>query len=311
MPTPSSWARPEHALPRPRVERVAWGLAGLGCWIAVGVSPAQAQPPPSNFEQLTAPMPPDGRRGRAPPPRLPDRLQPDGPDDPSAQALGLVRQEDGGYLYLDPGRRFTARFEPDGRVQFADRWRRPDPSRPQRGAMGGRPAEGVMAGLNPFAGAPVQGPAEWITRSLGQDPTGSAKMRLLEETRTFRTRLAVAFALELIANRLAALGGELQAIWNASDLDPESKRRLLFARWDECAERFEVPTEALPEQAITQIDEARLEAAANARKQIEAFVRRHAPHDGPHAFSRSELARLNAQRVSASPFAPYGTRGTP
>ena len=304
MPTRSSWATRGEPARRLTLCSVLLAVAGVP-------SLAQADPPPTELDQLTAPQPREGRRGRVPPPRLPDRLAVFGQVDPSAQELGLTRQEDGGYLYLDPGRRFTARFEPDGRVHFGDRWRRPDPRKPERGACCGRPPEGVLAGLNPFKGAPVQGPAEWISRSLGRDPTVSAKAKLLEETREFRTRLAVAFALELISTRLAALDGELKAIWNAVDRTPEDKRRLLFARWDECAERFDIETDDLPEQAIVRIDEARYEAAALARSQIEAFVRRHAPPGSRHAYSERELQRLNEHRISLTSFAPYASQDTP
>lgn len=286
----------------------------LGTLVTVGAfaSSAMAQPPPSDFDKVTAPMPAEGRRGRAPAPRLPDRIQPALPHDDTAHKLGLVRQDDGGYLYLDPGRRFTARVEPDGRVQFADRWRRPDPDRPERGTCCGRPAEGVARGANPFAGAPVRGPLEWIVRRQGRDPAAAAKATLLEQTREFRVRLAVAWTLEIISARLAALEGELEAIWNADDVALEEKQRLLFTRWDECLERFDPPTrEELPEDAIVRIDEARAEAATIARAQIEAFIRRHAGSDSPHAFSAAELRRLNARRVSVRTFAPYTTQETP
>jgi hypothetical protein len=269
--------------------------------------PALAEPPPTDFDKVTAPMPPEGRRGKVPAPRLPDRMLPSAQTEPGAGELGLLRQDDGSYLYLDPGRRFTARVELDGRIVFADRWRRPVAGSPERGACCGRPPEGTAPAGNPFWGAPVRGPAEWISRSLGRDPAASAKAQLLEKTREFRVRLAVAWGLELVATRLAALEGELETIWNADALTLEHKRRLLFARWDECAERFSVPTDELPPDAIVRIDEARLEAATVARTRIAAFVREHAPHGTPEAYSATELERLNASRVSVRPFAPYGT----
>jgi hypothetical protein len=286
-------------------------LGGLGSLLA----PAPvtlAESPPSDFEKLTAPLPPQGRRGTVPAPRLPDRmLRATLQADEGASELGLRRQDDGSYLYLDPGGRFSARLELDGRLLFADRWRRPSASRPERGTCCGRPPEGALPAGNPFWAAPVPGPLEWATRSRGRDPAASAKAQLLEKTRAFRTRLAVAWALDLISTRLAALDGELQAIWNADALPTEDKRRLLFARWDECAERFAVPTEHLPDDAIVRVDEARVEAAMVARAEIAAFVRRHAPSGDPLAYTAEELERLNAKRVSVRPFAPYASEDTP
>lgn len=305
MPMRSTWAN-KASHPRGFV-RASFAALWIGIGIATAAAPARAEPPPTDFDQLTAPMPPEGRRGRVPAPRLPDRMLPTTPTERGASELGLLRQDDGSYLHLDPGRRFTARIGRNGRVSFADRWRRPSASSPERGACCGRPPEGVLPAIDPFRGAPVPGPAEWLSRRRGRDPAGSAKARFLEKTRAFRVRLAVAWALELISTRLDALEGELHAIWNAEALTLEQKRRLIFARWDECAERFAVPAGELPDDAIVRIDEARLEAATAARARISAFVREHAPSGDPLAYDADELARLNASRVSQLPFAPYTT----
>jgi hypothetical protein len=275
----------------------------LGAWL--GATPANAEPPPSDHDKVTAPMPDGARRGFPPPPRLLDRFVADGPADDTAQKLGLVRQTDGSFLYLDPRRRFTARFEPDGRVQFADRWRRPASNNRQRGVCCGRPPEGFAAGLNPFWGAPVQGPLEWIMRGTGHDPAGAAKAAFLAKTRAFRTRLAVGWHLDLIRRRLEALDGELVALWGDREIPLVVRKRLLFQRWDECTERFDMRMTGIPHDAIVRIDEARTDAGMRARAKIETFVRRHAPARSPRAFTRTQLERLNAQRVSVRRFDPY------
>lgn len=147
-------------------------------------------------------------------------------------------------------------------------------------------------------------------RGTGHDPNGSAKATLLAKTRAFRTRLAVSWHRELFAARLDELDDELAALWSDETMDLADKKQLLFARWDECAERFDVSTAGIPENASVRIDEARVDAALRARTTIEVFVRRHAPADSPQAYTNAELQRLNARRVSVRAFAPYAPKET-
>ena len=113
--------------------------------------------------------------------------------------LGLIRQKDGSYLYVDPSRRFTAVFRDDGSVEFSDRWRRPSRNNQQRGKCCG-----VIRGLgvpNPLIGAGTSGPLEWLLRMAGEDPAGGAKASLLERTRELRTQLAVAWGKRILKQR--------------------------------------------------------------------------------------------------------------
>src|SRR5690606_23000832 len=178
----------------------------------------------------------------------------------------------------------------------------------QNGKCCGKPPEGFWSGINVFAGASVRGPAEWLAKATGQDPVGAAKAAMLDRTRPFRTKLAIAFHQDLLRTRLGTLQTELMTLWRADDLSLERKRELLFRRWDECDELFGFSTEGLPEDAIVQLDEMRVKAAEQARDIIEEFIRSHAAAGGPRAYTPTELERFNQQRVSVARFAPYEQR---
>lgn len=257
-------------------------------------------------EQITAPIPERGR-GAPPPPRVerkPGALE-DG--EQGLGELGLIRQHDGTYLYVDPHARFSARFEANGTVSFADRWRRPSRSDSQHGRCCGKPPGG-LPGINPFYGARTTGPAEWILKLRGVDIFGKAKRDLLARTRDLRVRLAVAHNLELLERRLDELEPELLELWSDHTVDVQRRRELLFLRWDECEEYFEIDPGDVPGEAILTIDRAQLETAEEARRKIERFIRRHLPRGSKHAYGRAELRRLNARRTSSQQFTPYDRR---
>ena len=257
-------------------------------------------------EERVTSHPPEGGRssgGAPPPPRVRAKPEFEGGDRPAE--LGLQRREDGSYFYVDPGRMFTAQVMPDGRVRFADRWRRPDPRNSQHGKRRGRPPEGVLVALNPFAGIGMQGPLEWIMRATGHDLAAGAKMALLKETRGFRTQLAVAWTRAQVAKRLRELPAELLAMWSDSSIDDRRKREILFERWDECEDELGVEMDGLPSDAIPELDQMRRRAADNARAVIEEFIRRHAPRRSGSRFDEAELSLYNKRRVSVRRFAPY------
>jgi hypothetical protein len=227
--------------------------------------------------------------------------------DNPASDLGLTRQDDGGYLYVDPAKRFTAKFEADGTVQFADRWKRPDRSKGQRGKCCALPAEGFAA-INPLMGMPMSGPIEWMMAIQGHDPHSIAKNAILEQTLDLRIRLAVAYTVQLLDQRLRELSPELLALWSDTSLPAARKRELLFERWDECDERFSVQPGDVPADAVSEIDGIRVETAERARRKIEAFVRRHAPKGTRNGYQKHELDTFNRRRVSHERFSPYTPR---
>lgn len=253
-------------------------------------------------EQVTAPPP-----RTPPPPRIEQPLEADSSPSELGE-LGLRRMSDGSYLYIDPNARFTARFQPDGQVFFADRWRRPSGTNRQKGKCCGMAPEGVMA-LNPFLGAPMKGPLEWFLEAYGYDLTTGAKTALLERTRELRTRLAVAWHLKNLARRLKMLEPELLQIWSDQKMPLADRKTYLFERWDECDEYFAIDPGEIPPDAIVKIDEARMQTAEDARRRIERFIRRHLPQGSRRGYTEADLKRLNARRVSEQSFRPYTAIG--
>lgn len=217
----------------------------------------------------------------------------------SAPLLGIERLPTGEYRYIDPARQFTMIIGEDGRVRFADRWRRPSPKNADRGRCCGPAADGAV-GLNPFVGIPHRGLAEALVR----DPFQHHKRRALDHTRGFRTVIAIQWWQRQLKARLDDLPDELEQLWiDESELSDRKQR--LFERWDECADPLPISPQELPDDATLVVDEARVDAAARARRQIEAFIRRKLPATSPQAYSEAELAQLNRVRRSVEMFAPY------
>lgn len=268
---------------------------------AAAEGPAESREAPAAEGPATSSAP----ASPAPPPRLAfDGPMPEiGEGERGKANLGLRRQSDGSYLYVDPYRRFTALFNPDGTVHFADRWRRPDNRNTQRGKFGGPPV-----GLFTPNGMSVTGPAEWVMALQGIDRDARAKAELLARTREVRIAMAIQWGRELLATRYAALGGELEAIWGESAAPIAARRELLFERWDECDESFAVDAGEIPEEALSELDRTRIEIAEKARRTIEAFIRESLPKGTAKAYSDRELRELNARRRSRQRFTPYRSK---
>lgn len=280
---------------------LSWPCAVLA--LALG-SAGSAEPP----TYPPAAPPPRPQKTSPPPPRV-QRSAASGVEAArDLRELGLQRQGDGAYLYTDPGLRFTAKFNPDGTVHFADRWRRPSAGDSQSGRCCALPPGGLPA-INPLYGAMMTGPVEWMLMAQGQDLATKAKMDLLEQTRELRTQVAIAYHVDLIQKRLRELGPELMAVWGDRSMPLPERKNYLFTRWDDCDEHFHVNPDDIPPEATLVLDEARTEAAETARRQIEAFIRRHAPNGSPRAFRPEELRAMNARRISKQAFRPYDASG--
>ncbi|MGB1014625.1 MAG: hypothetical protein ACPG4T_10865 [Nannocystaceae bacterium] len=248
----------------------------------------------------TAPKP----KRRAKPGLAPSTLAP--ANMPSSQGraddLGLTRRRDGSYLYVDPGAQFTAEFQSDGTILFADRWRRPDASNPEHGGGFALPPGGFGTGMQ------TNGPTEWLMYLTGDDPTRRAKAELLKRTRPMRTRLAIAYHLQLLETRFGELHGQLREVVQKPGTNLKQRRELLFALWDDCDESFAFDPGLIPEQAITIIDEARTQTAEKARRAIEMFIAKQLPKGSRRGYRPQELEDMNGRRVSTQVFAPYTPR---
>lgn len=129
-------------------------------------------------------------------------------------------------------------------------------------------------------------------------------------TESARVLAAIAEAAEITEQRLAALDGELEALWTDTSKPASERRRLLFERWDEC-EEGDGSTEPLRLTTAVELPDAlRGQAGDRARATIEAFVRKHVPARSGDAFGAAELEALNERRESERRFDPYGARAS-
>ncbi len=209
-----------------------------------------------------------------------------GPEAPSKTDRYEFSREKGKLVYHDPHGRFVATLRSDGRVDFRNK---------------GAKATWTQIGM--------AGPGDLINAAAGEDPYARLKAKLLEATFEMRLGMAVSFQKQQIDKRLARLGGELDKIWADERRDLGARKELLFQRWDECDEPEDVAATAeLPGFGAvenSELDDARHDAAASARKRILKFIREHAPKGSADAFTAAELADMNRRRASKQKFSPY------
>lgn len=89
---------------------------------------------------------------------------------------------------------------------------------------------------------------------------------------------------------------------------PRRRKDAILELWDELQLPVAVPDELRADVARS-LQPARERAADEARLCILDFVRRHAPAGSPEAYTEAELAAINAGRVGAARFEPYGVDG--
>ncbi len=126
------------------------------------------------------------------------------------------------------------------------------------------------------------------------------KARFLEATRELRAEMVLKLTRKRMATQQRALRGQLTRIWHADNRTELQKRRRLFKLWEE--------TSVAPPPGLSSIDALRSEQGQQARRQIEAFIRKYAPEGSEHGYSLDELRALNAEfhlGPKNTPFAPY------
>ncbi|MCA9698111.1 MAG: hypothetical protein KC431_11350 [Myxococcales bacterium] len=209
-----------------------------------------------------------------------------GPSAPPDSSVDYAfTREKGKLVYRDPGGRFIATLNADGRVDFRN-----------------KSAKGSWTQIG------VGDPSGLISAIAGEDPYARAKAKLLKATFELRLGMAVEFQKKQIKKRLKRLEGELDKIWTDERRDLAARKELIFQRWDECEEPDEVGTSEVPgfsEVDTSEIDETRKEAAGEARDTIIDFVRERAPKGSAQAYTAGELADMNGRRSSKSKFSPY------
>lgn len=208
---------------------------------------------------------------------------------PAAKAKGsseyAFKTEKGKRIYRDPGGRFIATLRADGRVDFRNK--------------------GAGASWTQIA---IGDPGALLSTAAGEDPYARAKAKLLKATFELRIGMAVSFQKRQIKKRLRRLEKDLERIWTNEQRDLAARKELIFQRWDECEEPEDLGPSEVPgfaEIDTSELDEARQDAAGDARKTIEGFVRKHAPRGSAQAFTAAELADMNRRRVSKQKFSPY------
>ncbi len=164
---------------------------------------------------------------------------------------------------------------PDGSIEFDD----------ERG--------GFWAGVDPILGLAALfqfNATDGAMRAARQDPYSAEKLRIMEETFEQRVAMREAHDTVVMVRALDDLPNYLAAVWKQRAWSPETRRRILFALWDEAAEDG---------------NEFLRVSGAEARKRIEEFIAHRLPPGSRHAFRPAELARLNRHRQSRVTFAPY------
>ncbi len=122
---------------------------------------------------------------------------------------------------------------------------------------------------------------------------------------------AIVEAAEATERQLAALDGELEALWADARTPASERRTRLFERWDECEEGEGASEVVQPSTAVELPDALRQQAGERARAAIEAFIRKRLPAGSGDAYGAEELAALDGRRKSKRRFDPYGTRAAP
>jgi hypothetical protein len=180
----------------------------------------------------------------------------------------------GGYQGQRPGYGFG--IDRDGTIHFHD-----------------RPAISALAVVG-LGFAAVFDLTDLVMRARHMDPYSYDKGRITDLTRSMRQKMSAVERPRRLAAALARLPGELEALWQRTDLPLGERRETLFQLWDDLLEGG--PDDDGPE----------LRAATQARAELLRFVRQRLVPGSPGAYTADELARLNAHRRSQARFAPYG-----
>lgn len=128
-----------------------------------------------------------------------------------------------------------------------------------------------------------------FTDNPGLDPYLSDKLDLLHETFAERVELRRKYNEQTMDRALDALPQYLSAVWDAPGWDLPTKRRILFALWDECAE----------DGSALVVD-----GGHAARETITAFIGQRLPEGSQQGYTDEELSGFNQIRTSRLAFAP-------
>jgi hypothetical protein len=201
------------------------------------------------------------------------------------------------WIYRDPGGAFVATLQPDGSVDFRNKV--------IKVKVGSMPT--VSNNGEEFITLEIEHDAVGVAQlARGRDPSPRAKALLLAATFEFRLEIATKHYKDRLIEQLGQLEDDLEDIWSASGRSVAERKRLLFERWDSCEEELdEFELAGFPDADTSALDETRLELAGAARRKILRFINEVAPAGSADAYTQTELAAYNQQRVSKQAFAPY------
>lgn len=227
---------------------------------------------------LTAPGAPGTHAPQHAVPPLPYTLGSPMPSLPPPQAMGSEEPLPpiAGAVLQRPG--YDAHILEDGRLVFDERF--------LRSGLSNDPVNGPRAMATFDIGDSL---TKLFTDDPGLDPYLSDKLELLHETFAKRVELRREHNELEMDRALAALPQYLSAVWNEPTWDMATKRRILFALWDECAEDG---------------DELLVDAGNDARQTITSFIMQWMPEDSAEGYTSAELSRFNKIRTSRVAFAP-------
>ncbi len=147
------------------------------------------------------------------------------------------------------------------------------------------------ASSDPSVGPRVFGVFDLTDMFSPEDPYLGDKLELLHQTFAQRVALREADNGRVMDRALAALPGYLQGVWQHEDWDLATRRHILFALWDECAEEGNPLLVAGGRQA---------------RRQIEDFIAAVLPPGSADGYLDDEITAFNQTRSSLAKFAPRG-----
>jgi hypothetical protein len=200
------------------------------------------------------------------------------PSLPPPQAMGSEEPlpPTAGSLIQRPG--YDAHILEDGRLVFDDRF--------LRTGLSNDPTTGPRMGASFDFGDMI---TRLFTDNPGLDPYLNDKLELLHETFAQRVELRRASNKLTMDRALAALPDYLSEVWNEPSWDLPTKRRILFALWDECAEDGNAHT---------------VDGGQAARQSIITFIGQTLPEGSAEGYTDDELSGFNQIRTSRVAFAP-------
>jgi hypothetical protein len=233
----------------------------MGTTLAILFVVAQNAPGQVGFDiQDLHPIPPLPETMRSPMPSLPPPPVEDEGDGEHAGPGRIPTAPNVTAGFVTDVGTFVARVDPEGRVSFHDK--------------------GVFAS---YASLTIYG-------RFGGVSAPREKQAFLEDTFEERFAMRAEHGARVMEIAIEHLPRYLAAVWRYREWSLQTRKRILFELWDECAERGSA---------------AELAAAGAARAIIIGFIRRRLPKGTAAAYSAAELARLNRQRSSKARFEPY------